>query len=273
VSTPLNPTGSFPTTWADATLEDDQLGFPATNEAYAVASNAKLAQLVNDGVCTDKQIAQVLQVQLRPFWDANAETISAPSGALHAGSGSTTYYYVAVPRYPLNPGPGNGGSPNFMNFTPGPPPERRSNLPPIVTEESVFNQGTVQTSGFVPLGAPAGRDRNARFAPPSAASSGVGSAPATLTATDYITITAPALPSGHIDSGLTYDIVATDSTGLIPAYVVAKGVAPSATCVDNGSFGLQPYDLPTHAEVAKGPTSGLRIDIMPIEIPTFSNDT
>ncbi len=271
MGTVLNPTGNFPTEWDTTTIADDILGFPATDEAYAVASSAKLGQLISDGVITDKQIAQVLSVQLRPFWDAHAESISAPSGTLAAGSGSTTYYYVAVPRYPLNPGPGNGGTPLFMNFTSGPPPEKRQNLPSIVTAPSVYGQGNVQTSGPLQLGPPAGRDRTARFAPPSAASEGVGSAPATLTATDYITVTAPALPSDHIDSGLTYDIVATDSTGLIPKYLVAKGVAPSGTCKDDGTHTLQPYVLPTHAEVAKGPTSGLRIDILAVQVEDFTS--
>ena len=271
MSTVLNPTGNFPTEWDTTTLADDALGFPATTEAYAVASNAKLLTFIFGGIITDKQIAQVLRVQLRPFWDANKESISAPSGTLAAGSGSTTYYYVAVPRYPLNPGPGNGGSPSFMNFASGPPPEARQNLPGIADEAPVYGGGTVQTSAFNPLGPPAGRDRTARFAPPSPVSTGVASAPATLTATDYITVTAPALPSGHIDSGLTYDIVATDSTGLIPKYLVAEGVAPSSTCKDDGTHGLQPYTLPTHAEVAKGPTSGLRIDIAPVQIENFTS--
>jgi hypothetical protein len=270
VATVLNPTGNFPTEWDSTTIADVNLGFAADTEAHAVASNAKLKQLHIDGTVTDKQLAQVLRVQLRPFWDANKETIAAPVGALAAGSGSTSYYYVAVPRYPLNPGPGNGGTPAFMNFTSGTPPERRSNLPPEANATSVTGT-TVQTTGNFALGLPAGRDRTARFAPPSAASTAVASAPATLTATDYITVTAPALPSGHIDSGLTFDIVATDATGLIAKYLVAAGVAPGGTCKDDGTHALQPYVLPTHAEVAKGPTSAARIDIYAVQVEDFTS--
>ncbi len=271
MSTVLNPTGNFPTEWDSTTIADSVLGFPATNEATAVASNTKLWNLISDGVITDKQIAQVLRVQLRPFWDANAEAVGTPTGAYTGTAGTTSRFYVAVPRYELNPGPGNGGSPQFMNFTSGPPPEKRNNLPGTANVAPVYGGGTVQTSAFQPFGPPAGRDRTARFAPPGAAVTVVDTA-ATLTTANYVTVTAPALPSGHIDSLLTYDIVAVSAaTSFSPLYLVAKGVAPSATCVDNGSNVLESYVLPTHAEVAKGPTSGLRIDIVPIQVEDFSS--
>lgn len=248
-----NPTGTFPLTYDTGTLNSTVDGFPIDTEAHFTASLRKFIALVTEGAMAGQSLVQVW-AQLMSYFDAHAEADALTSAVYTGAGGSTTYHYAAIPRWPLVPGLGNGGSPRFLNFLPGIPPEGRySPLP--------------NPPGLV-AAPPGGRSRAWRFGLKGAASN-VASAAATLTSGNHITITAPAASALATAAAIvpTFDIVAYAESGLTtPLYYVGIGVAASGVVTDDGSKTGNLYKPYAHAEGIVGPTTSLPLWAPPMSL-------
>lgn len=199
-----------------------QNDFPNGSTAQCAQSIRTLDQLVRDGFLGDN-LGETKQIQdwIAQYTDTKGETFT-PVVAVVGTTGSTARRYAVRPRYPLPMGsPGNSTAlytgqlaANYENEAAGKPP-----------------QGRGSPLAFLANNSPIRDNRTTLIGKPPTTFVDNASGPATLTTTNYLTVTTPAL---GLVPNTTFDIIRQ-----IGATVFAIGVTGTVSVTDSIVFNFK----------------------------------
>lgn len=222
--------------------------YPTDTTADTLSTIALFQRLEQEGFFDDAQKGQIIGA-IGTFIDTKAEAYTLASAVYTGTAGTTTRTYTCVPTYPLPPTPPEG---TFTNqgiapylAMPGPPPQQYPGPSASATAANTYN-GRQRMYGQLQSGTEVAVTLTA----------------ATLTAANYVTITAPAASSDS--PGVLFDIVVLVS-GVW--YAVAFGVAPGGTATDNGtpyeSYAMAPNTYNTDQGGSFYPHAEYGVDTVP----------
>jgi len=161
--------------------------FPNTSGPLVAYSQKKLLQLIRDGFLVDIEAQQIID-WLAEYTQPFSESFAAPTLAYTGTAGKTTRQYGVVARYPI-PAAEQGGAGNvggaYQNELAGKDPKGRPDPFDFLSGVNVA-------------------DNRTQYVGPASTFASIAATAVPLSATNYVTVTAPAI--GAIP-GTTFDVV------------------------------------------------------------------